>query len=94
MRSTGEVMGLDTSFEGAHAKSQLAAGIELPRRGTAFLSVKDSDKVAVQALAAELLEIVSPSSPHPARLSDCAHPVCKSTPSTRCSKVVHTLWIR
>ena len=44
MKSTGEVMGLDVSFERAFAKSQLGAGIILPDAGTVFLSVKDADK--------------------------------------------------
>ncbi|MCI1242553.1 MAG: carbamoyl-phosphate synthase large subunit [Acetobacter fabarum] len=44
MRSTGEVMGLDTSFERAFAKSQLGAGVRLPMSGTVFLSVRESDK--------------------------------------------------
>ncbi|MBX6743307.1 MAG: carbamoyl-phosphate synthase large subunit, partial [Acetobacteraceae bacterium] len=46
MKSTGEVMGLDASFERAFAKSQLGAGVKLPLSGTAFISVKDSDKAA------------------------------------------------
>jgi carbamoyl-phosphate synthase large subunit len=44
MKSTGEVMGIDTSFEMAYAKSQLAAGQKLPMSGTVFVSVKDLDK--------------------------------------------------
>ena len=44
MKSTGEVMGIDTDFNKAYAKSQLAAYQELPRQGTVFLSVKDQDK--------------------------------------------------
>ncbi|MBN2420552.1 MAG: carbamoyl-phosphate synthase large subunit, partial [Deltaproteobacteria bacterium] len=44
MKSTGEVMGIDTTFELAFAKSQLAAGQKLPLSGTVFVSVKDSDK--------------------------------------------------
>jgi carbamoyl-phosphate synthase large subunit len=47
MRSTGEVMGLDTNFERAFAKSQMASGLNLPRTGTVFVSVKDSDKSAI-----------------------------------------------
>ncbi|MFC1892325.1 carbamoyl phosphate synthase large subunit, partial [Thermodesulfobacteriota bacterium] len=47
MRSTGEVMGIDNTFELAFAKSQLAAGQELPLSGTVFISVKDEDKTAV-----------------------------------------------
>lgn len=44
MRSTGEVMGIDTDFAMAFAKSQLGAGLRLPISGTVFVSVKDSDK--------------------------------------------------
>jgi carbamoyl-phosphate synthase large subunit len=44
MRSTGEVMGLDRDFAMAYAKAQLGAGVDLPRSGTLFVSVKDSDK--------------------------------------------------
>ncbi|MGD9160603.1 MAG: carbamoyl-phosphate synthase large subunit [Desulfobacteraceae bacterium] len=44
MKSTGEVMGIDSTFELAFAKSQLAAGQKLPLSGTVFVSVKDSDK--------------------------------------------------
>lgn len=47
MRSTGEVMGLDTDFALAFAKSQLGAGVELPREGTVFVSVRDEDKERV-----------------------------------------------
>ena len=44
MRSTGEVMGIDTTFGLAFAKSQIAAGDRLPERGTVFLSLADRDK--------------------------------------------------
>jgi len=44
MRSTGEVMGLDRDYAIAFAKSQLGAGSKVPLEGTAFVSVKDSDK--------------------------------------------------
>jgi len=47
MRSTGEVIGLDTDFALAFAKSQLGAGVELPRDGTVFVSVRDEDKPRV-----------------------------------------------
>jgi carbamoyl-phosphate synthase large subunit len=46
MRSTGEVMGIDSSFAHAFAKAQTAAGNRLPNGGTAFLSLKDRDKTA------------------------------------------------
>jgi carbamoyl-phosphate synthase large subunit len=44
MKSTGEVMGLDGSFEIAFAKSQIGGGSRLPRSGTVFVSVRDTDK--------------------------------------------------
>jgi carbamoyl-phosphate synthase large subunit len=44
MKSTGEVMGLDSSFEIAFAKSQIGGGSRLPRSGTVFVSVRDTDK--------------------------------------------------
>jgi carbamoyl-phosphate synthase large subunit len=56
MKSTGEVMGIDRTFGLAFAKSQLAAGQDLPRRGTAFLSIKDADKRAILPVAKRLNE--------------------------------------
>ncbi|MFT8451840.1 MAG: carbamoyl-phosphate synthase large subunit [Zymomonas mobilis] len=47
MKSTGEVMGIDIDFPMAFAKAQLAAGNALPRAGTFFISVKDSDKAQI-----------------------------------------------
>jgi len=47
MRSTGEVMGLDRDFGIAFAKSQLGGGTRVPKSGTLFVSVKDSDKARV-----------------------------------------------
>ena len=46
MKSTGEVMGIDADFGRAFAKSQLGAGVCLPKSGTVFVSVKDADKAA------------------------------------------------
>ncbi|MCA3420669.1 MAG: carbamoyl-phosphate synthase large subunit [Roseomonas sp.] len=57
MKSTGEVMGLDVSFERAFLKSQLGAGVKLPESGTAFISVKESDKGAAVTLARRLSEM-------------------------------------
>src|SRR5215467_9849958 len=54
MRSTGEVMGISTSYGQAFAKAQLAAGQRLPRKGTVFLSVNDRDKRHLVALGKEL----------------------------------------
>jgi carbamoyl-phosphate synthase large subunit len=47
MKSTGEVMGIDRNFAIAFAKSQIGGGSRLPREGTVFVSVKDSDKPRV-----------------------------------------------
>ena len=47
MKSTGEVMGLDTDFGRAFAKSQLAGGVTLPQSGAVFVSVRDRDKPAI-----------------------------------------------
>jgi carbamoyl-phosphate synthase large subunit len=44
MRSTGEVMGTDSVFEGAFAKAELGAGIDLPRSGSVFISLRENDK--------------------------------------------------
>ncbi|MDR3638405.1 MAG: carbamoyl-phosphate synthase large subunit [Isosphaeraceae bacterium] len=54
MRSTGEVMGIDTDFAGAFAKSQLAASSRLPRSGIVFVSVAERDRAAVVPIAAKL----------------------------------------
>mgnify|MGYP002628627447 CR=1 FL=1 len=57
MKSTGEVMGIDTLFGRAFAKSQLATGVKLPLEGTAFISVKDSDKPKTIAIGKELQKL-------------------------------------
>jgi len=55
MKSTGEVMGIDSNFAMAFAKSQLGANIKVPLDGTVFVSVKESDK-SVIVPAARLME--------------------------------------
>jgi carbamoyl-phosphate synthase large subunit len=57
MKSTGEVMGIDSSFERAFAKSQIGAGVILPEAGTVFLSIRDADKKGIAALARRLTEM-------------------------------------
>jgi len=47
MRSTGEVIGLDRSFDVAFAKSQLGAGTKVPTAGSLFVSVREADKLRV-----------------------------------------------
>jgi carbamoyl-phosphate synthase large subunit len=54
MKSTGEVMGIGESFGVAFGKAQLAASQLLPRKGLAFVSVRDADKPKAQKIAAEL----------------------------------------
>ena len=53
MRSTGEVMGIDDTFAGAFAKSQIAAGNALPIKGTVYVSVNNNDKAAIIPIAKE-----------------------------------------
>ena len=57
MRSTGEVMGVATDFPAAFAKAQAAAGTQLPKGGTVFLTVTDSDKAAAMGIAAQLHDL-------------------------------------
>ena len=57
MRSTGEVMGISTSYGQAFAKAQLAAGQKLPRTGTVFVSVNDRDKRQVGTVGKELVAL-------------------------------------
>jgi len=63
MRSTGEVMGLDHSFAVAFAKSQLGGGTKVPTSGTAFISLRDSDKERIlesaKLLASEGFKLVA-----------------------------------
>ncbi|MEI7871959.1 MAG: carbamoyl-phosphate synthase large subunit [Alphaproteobacteria bacterium] len=57
MRSTGEVMGLDTNFGRAFAKSQLGAGSKVPLEGLVFVSVKDPDKAAMVKPVKRLIDL-------------------------------------
>jgi len=57
MKSTGEVMGVGQSFAEAFVKSQLAAGVRLPKGGKAFLSVRDADKARVIEIGRALDEL-------------------------------------
>jgi carbamoyl-phosphate synthase large subunit len=55
MKSTGEVMGVGDTFAEAFVKSQLAAGVRLPRSGKVFLSVRNEDKPKVIDIARDLV---------------------------------------
>jgi len=57
MKSTGEVMGIDDDFGRAYMKSQLAAGQNLPLKGTVFVSVRDKDKRAITFVAKRLVDL-------------------------------------
>ena len=57
MRSTGEVMGIDTEFGRAFAKAQLGAGTHLPLEGTVFISVNDRDKSGISTVAEAFVEL-------------------------------------
>lgn len=57
MKSTGEVMGIDKQFGAAFAKAYIAAGHDLPDRGTIFISVRNRDKRDAIFLAKRLSEL-------------------------------------
>src|SRR6185312_6402001 len=57
MKSTGEVMGVGQSFAEAFVKSQLAAGVRLPKGGKAFLSVRNEDKGRLIDIARQLVSL-------------------------------------
>jgi len=70
MKSTGEVMGIAADFPTAFNKAQLGAGVRLPRRGRAFISVRDEDKPAAvrlgRMLAGAGFEILATTGTHAA----------------------------
>jgi carbamoyl-phosphate synthase large subunit len=55
MKSTGEVMGIDTNFAMAFAKASLAASLDLPDAGLVFISVRDEDKTQLEPIARGLV---------------------------------------
>src|SRR5947209_3832205 len=57
MKSTGEVMGVGKTFAEAFVKSQLAAGVRLPKGGKAFISVRNADKERVIEIARALEDL-------------------------------------
>ena len=57
MKSTGEVMGIDTDFSRAFAKAQKACGYTLPLGGKVFISVKNKDKRAIIFIAKKLIDM-------------------------------------
>ncbi|MBM7066503.1 carbamoyl-phosphate synthase large subunit [Actibacterium sp. 188UL27-1] len=55
MRSTGEVMGYDSTFPRAFLKAQMGAGSDLPHKGKVFLSIKPTDKTDQLRETAQIL---------------------------------------
>jgi carbamoyl-phosphate synthase large subunit len=91
MKSTGEVMGTGRFFGEAYAKAQLAAGVVLPRGGTALISVRDQDKPGAVELARILVDrgfqLVATSGTAKA-IQEAGVP-CRSV-STRCARAGRT----
>ena len=57
MKSTGEVIGLDTHLGSAYAKAEFGAGNSIPLKGTIFISVNDIDKMKVIPIARDFYEL-------------------------------------
>ena len=57
MKSTGEVMGIGSTFGEAFAKSQLGANVNLPQKGEVFISIKDDDKKNIIPIAKKLADL-------------------------------------
>ena len=57
MKSTGEVMGIGSTFGEAFAKSQLGASVNLPLNGQVFISIKNDDKINIIPIAKNFLDL-------------------------------------
>ncbi|MEM2386441.1 MAG: ATP-grasp domain-containing protein, partial [Candidatus Bathyarchaeia archaeon] len=57
MKSTGEVMGIDSDLGMAYYKAELAAETKLPKSGTVFISVRDEEKMRILPIAKKLSEL-------------------------------------
>jgi len=57
MRSTGEVMGIDTDFGKAFAKAEIGAGVELALTGTVFVSMNERDKTAIVPVIQDFIDL-------------------------------------
>jgi Carbamoylphosphate synthase large subunit (split gene in MJ) len=57
MKSTGESMGIDANFGVSYYKAQLSAGMDLPQKGTIFISVRDADKDKIQDIVEKAEEL-------------------------------------
>ena len=93
MRSTGEVMGLDTDFAMAFAKSQLGAGAKVPVDGTAFISVRDEDKARILPAARRLDDLGFKIIATGGTSATWQTTACRPCASTRFWKAVRTSWM-
>jgi carbamoyl-phosphate synthase large subunit len=57
MRSTGEVMGIDTDFGKAFAKAEIGAGVDLALTGTVFVSMNERDKIAIVPAIEDFIDL-------------------------------------
>ena len=57
MRSTGEVMGIDTDFGKAFAKAEIGAGVDLALSGTVFVSMNERDKKAIVPVVQDFIDL-------------------------------------
>ncbi len=57
MKSTGESMGIDENFGVSYYKAQLSAGMDLPQKGTLFISVRDADKDKISDIVKKAEEL-------------------------------------
>ena len=57
MKSTGEVMGIDSTFLSAFAKSQIACGTILPSKGKVFISIDDGNKKFILSIVKKLIDM-------------------------------------
>jgi len=86
MKSTGEVMGVGHTFAEAFVKSQLGAGVRLPKGGKAFLSVRNEDKERLVDVARSGSRWWRPAAPR-----RCwRRPASRCSPSTRSRKAART----
>ncbi|MFM2312385.1 MAG: hypothetical protein RLZZ04_1661 [Cyanobacteriota bacterium] len=57
MRSTGEVMGIDSDFGKAFAKAEIGAGVDLALAGTVFVSMNERDKIAIVPVIKDFIDL-------------------------------------
>ena len=93
MKSTGEVMGIDASFDIAFAKSQIGGGANLPRSGTVFVSVKDADKPRILDAVRLLASLGFKASPPRGPSATSPNTGCRRPRFSRCWKAGPISWM-